>query len=1168
MQNMRKANPSVPWENRAKSTALSDPKTWIESSTNCSNSNTLPHVFTRKNKLRFHLVSALLTISLMQLYGTTNAQRISINSNNSSIKQVFQQLEKQSGYSFFYKDIVIEKIKDTGIKLENGTLQQALDAILKPNGLDYEIVNKTVVIKPARKSLLHTAIEQQYITGKVVDEDGKPLAGVTLRLKSDTKKAVQTQTDGTFILPSFFGGERVLISILGFEAQEFIPQKSSSNIVIKLKRVEQKVDEVIVTGMMERKKETFTGATASFNTQELKAVSNTNVIQSLKTLDPSFLIMENNLKGGNPNALPTIELRGQTSVTTAGIRDEFSADPNQPLFILDGFETTLKTIVDLDINRIASVTLLKDAASTASYGSRASNGVVVVETIRPKAGELLINYTSDLNLEFPDISGYNMMNSAEKIEFERLSGRFTRHFRNDYPERQEELDSLYSFYQKEVKRGVDSYWLKDPLQNSFSQRHSLMVSGGENAITYSIGGDYRAYNGTMKGSGGKNWGTRLNLGYRAGKLNVVNQLYVNGYNSQESPYGDFSTWVNTNPYYEKKPASEKYLGQVVQYNSGISESIPVNIINPLYATILPNFDKTTNFSLTNNLKAIYQFNPDWRIEASLQVNKYNTQANKFVSPLDLSFEKEPILQRGSLYSKTNDVLAYTTNISLNYGKAIGKHLINGMLRTEFSDKNNKSAGFHALGFPSNSNGNARFAYGYTPNGRPEAYQSINRRNSLISSFNYSYDRRYNADISFTYDGTTAFGTNNVYSPFFSAGLSWNINNEKFIKEIGWIDLLRLRGNIGITGNQNFSSFSSISTYDYIDDFNYFGQGIRLSALGNPNLKWQNTTQTSLGLDANLFQNRFSLQINAYRKYTNPLVVGILLPPSTALSNYPINLGELTVDGLELISRYSPIFRPSERIVWTLGLTASTNKQTYSGFGNKMETLNKSLRESKSLAKYRDGGSPNDIWAVPSLGIDPATGNEMFRKKDGSYTFEYDWADEIVLGNTAPKFQGIVSSNISYKGFTMGLNFRYIINQDIFNTALFNKVENINWIDMVTKNQDKRALYSRWKESGDISEFRKIQLNDWNMAYNNSVGIDPSTKPSSRFIQTENTITLESASFGYEFRSSEWMKKARLSNIRFTGYMNDIFRISTVKRERGIEYPFSRSVSFSLTANFQ
>ncbi|MGY5252564.1 SusC/RagA family TonB-linked outer membrane protein [Sphingobacterium spiritivorum] len=1123
--------------------------------------------------MKVQIIAFLMGIGLLQVYANSYGQNITLKQNNITLESTLKEFEKQSGYVFFYKKTDVNTVKNLNVHLEKAPLRQALNTILKDAGFSYEFFDKTVVLKKrpvqSPQALINerpllTVSQQVYIKGKVVDEAGKPIAGASVRLKSDPQKAVSSQDDGTFTLPLSADHKTVVVSYLGFKSVEVKINAEHSPIVIKLYKSDQNIDEVVITGMINRKKETFTGATSTFSKEDLKSIGNTNIIQALKSLDPSFLVMENNIAGSNPNALATIELRGQTSISTEGLRDEFGEDPNQPLFILDGFPTTLRTITDLDINRISSITILKDAASTAIYGSRASNGVVVVETIRPKAGDININYTLDANVDLPDLSSYNMMNAAEKLEFERLSGRYIRHPRLDNPITQMHLDQLYSDRLKKINQGIDSYWLSDPVQTGFSQRHSLLVTGGEGSLVYTVGGDYKNASGAMKGSGRKTWGTTLNLSYRNQKLNINNNLYVNGYSSNESPYGSFKTWVNTNPYFEKIGPTERFL-EVIQnpYRPQVEY-----ISNPQYNASLGNFDRGKNFSLVNNLQARYDLNSSLKFSTSLQISKNDTKTNVFVSPLDNSFYEKPTLERGSLNSKNLNIFSYTWNIDGQFGKTFGKHLINAFLRTELYSKDATSNGFLAIGFPSASNGNPKFAYGYAPNGRPEASKSISRRHSIISSFNYSYDQRYNADFSFTYDGSTAFGNENIYSPFFSAGLSWNLHKEHFLAQRDWINLLRLRANIGLTGNQNFASYTSVSTYDYLNSFNQNGQGIIISALGNKDLKWQNTTQYSLGLDANLWNNKVTLQLNAYRKLTDPLVIGVALPPSTALSKYPLNAGSLTVNGLEIMTKYNIINRPQNRTMWTVSLTAATNKQIYNKFNNILESLNTSLRNNKSLIAYRDGGDPADIWTVPSMGIDPSTGLEIFLKKDGTYSYQYDWKDAVVVGNTRPKWQGVFNTNFAYKGFTTSVSIRYIYNQDIFNSALFNKVENITMQQLLKYNQDKRALYSRWKNPGDISEFRKIQLNDYNQAYNNLQGIDESTQMSSRFVQQENTISLESVSLGYEWRNKTWMQQARLSNLRLTGYLNDIARLSTIRRERGIDFPYARTVSFSLTANFR
>lgn len=351
------------------------------------------------------------------------------------------------------------------------------------------------------------------------------------------------------------------------------------------------------------------------------------------------------------------------------------------------------------------------------------------------------------------------------------------------------------------------------------------------------------------------------------------------------------------------------------------------------------------------------------------------------------------------------------------------------------------------------NGNPRFAYGFLEGSSPTSSQTISRRNSINSVFNYSYDYRYNFDASFTYDGTTSFGTKNKYSPFYSIGASWNLHKEKFLTESDVVDLLRLRGNYGVTGNQNFSSFTSLSTYQYTLDYNYLGQGLRIINLGNEDLEWQNTYSTSLGIDATFFKNRINVQLNAYQNITDPLVVGIELPPSSSLNSYPVNVGKLTVRGTDFTLRYSPIYNLKDKKMLSFGLTMAHKTQIYSGFDNKLQGLNETLRNSNSLIRYLDGGDPDDIWSVRSLGIDPANGREIFLKKDGSYSYEYDYKDQVVVGNVRPKIEGVFSANLTYKNFNAGLNFRYIHSQDIFNNALFDKVENINMSTLLASNQD-------------------------------------------------------------------------------------------------------------------
>ena len=1119
-----------------------------------------------KTLMKLHLIVLLLVVGLSQVGATGYAQQITLKRRNSSLENILKEVERQSGYAFFYKEAEVLPIRNVSVDIENMSLREALGKIVVQSGFTYDIFQKTVVVKKSTvgqsiklgqgKNMgasANVAEQQQYIKGRVVDESGKGIAGASIRLKSDGRKAVVSQANGEFSLPIAADKETLIISFVGYATKEITADAGKQPLTVRLEVQGIAVDEVVVTGMMNFDKKTFSGATATYSGEELKMVGNTNVIQSLRSLDPSFLLMENNIAGSNPNMLPTIELRGQSSISTESLRDDFSGDPNQPLFILDGFETTLRNIIDLDMNRVASITLLKDAGSTAIYGSRASNGVVVVETIKPKAGKVRLSYTSDLNLELADLSGYNMMNAAEKLEFERLSGIYTAS--TSTPEQQDlYLTPRYSKRLQDVLSGVNSYWLSEPIQTGFSQRHSLYAEGGSDNLFFNAGGNYKKQRGVMIGSGREEWGGRLNLTYRAGKLNINNNAYVNGALGTESPYGTFSTWVNTNPYYAKLDENTPYLEEYTDYD-GLVYKYKVN--NPIYNAHLTSFDKTKTFGLTNNLQLIYQFSPKLRVTGSVQLGQTSTESNNFKSPMHTDFlQVADFLKRGTYTFRNRRDFSYTSSLMLTYANVFKeKHSVTLNGRTEISNTNNTMKGFNAEGFPNTSNGNPAFAYGYTEDGKPYSSNATKRRNSIMATGSYTYDRRYTVDASFNYDGSTAFGQNNLYSPFYSIGASWNLKNESFLKDNAWLSNLRLRMNYGVNGNQNFSSTTSLTTYTYSNQFNLNGQGVLLSTLGNPDLKWQNTYNTNLGLDASFMGNRASVVFDVYRKLTDPQVVAVDLPLSTGLSAYPFNAGELLVKGVEATLRFAPIYRPADRVVWNISLNGSLYKQRYDGFGDRLKTLNESLQESSSLQRYYDGSDPADMWAVKSLGIDPATGREIFLKKDGTQSFQYSKEDLQIVGNSRPAIQGVFNTNFTYKSFTASAIFRYILDQDVMNSALFEKVENISRGSVITKNQDKRALYERWKQPGDQSEFKAIS-------------ITATTPISSRFIQQENTLSLESVSLAYDFKDSFWIKSLGLTNLRLTGYTNDIFRLSTIKRERGISYPYARSVSFSLSANFK
>ncbi|QKJ32806.1 SusC/RagA family TonB-linked outer membrane protein [Mucilaginibacter mali] len=1100
------------------------------------------------------LILTLVITLLFEVRADSYAQ-ITLNEKAASLESILLKIRKQSGYDFFYSNDMMKNAKPVTISVSNASVEEVLKICFKGQPLTYTIKDKAISLKYLPQQTTQQNNEAVLITGKVYDETNKPMPGASVRVKGNNTLLAITDANGNFRINADPDNDILVVTFIGYKPLEYKIGGKKMPLSITMEMAQTMLKDMVITGMFERKKESFTGASATYTAEQLKAVGNQNVIQSLRTLDPSFIQIENNALGSNPNVLPTIELRGQTSISTTTLKDQFSTDPNQPLFILDGFETSLRNIVDLDMNTVASISILKDAASTAIYGSRAANGVIVIETKKPVPGKIRLSYTSDMKMEMPDLSSYNMMDASEKLQFEKLAGRYKEF--NGNVIRQLQLDDVYNTRLKSVLKGVDTYWLSQPLQTGFSHKHSVNASGGDSLLRYDIGGSIRKNNAAMIGEKRDDWGANIGLTYRSGIFNFGNRTYISGSSSAESPYGSYATWVQTNPYYQLLPASEKYLEVAISptvYASDLDGSYNELIPNPLYNASLASFNRTGYFNLTNNLQAIADLSRSLRIQFNAQISKTTSETKVFVSPLNTAYDAitDPTLRGSYTYSGTNAV-GYNVNFNVAYTNTFAqKHILTGNLRAEAEQNNQSLNGYKAVGFPNASNGNPAFAYGFATGSTPNAANALTRRNSLVASVNYSYDYRYNVDLSGSMDGSTAFGSNKRYKPYYAAGVSWNVNKEQFMKAMKWLNLLKLRGNIGINGNQNFGNVSQ-SVYSYYSTINSIGQGVYLSALGAPDLQWQTTQQISLGLDAKMFNNRLTIQLNGYRKYTDPLVVAITLPSSTGLSDYPFNAGVSTTKGMEATINFSPIYHPGT-VVWTLGLTASSLTQKYANFDNKLSSLNTELRASNSLTRYRDGYSSYDLWAVPSLGIDPATGQEVFLKKNGQYTFDYSTDDQVVVGSSRPRAEGVISTTLNYKGFNFGAFVRYIWHRDQFNTALYNKVENISY-QSLRYNQDKRALYDRWKNPGDVSQFK-------------SIAVSATTPISSRFIQTENSFSGESINIGYEFRNRAWLSKCGLSALNLNAYSNDLFYASTIKRERGIDYPYTRSVSMSVRLTFK
>lgn len=997
---------------------------------------------------------------------------------------------------------------------------------------------------------LTQAAAQFVLRGQVFEKSsGLPAIGAVVMLPDRT--GATTDEDGRFELKVTSVPVKVIVSLMSFQDQEitFNGKNAKAFERIVLEEDSFQIEQVVVTGVFERKKESFSGSAATYKADELKVVGSQNMLQSLATIDPSFKINDNVLSGSNPNAMPDFDIRGKSSVI--GLKEQYGTDPNQPLFILDGFETDIATVMDLNLNRVASVTLLKDAASTAIYGSKAANGVVVIETKLPAKGRLQLNYKGDFSLSWADLTDYNLMNASEKLEFERLAKVYTD--KSMSATEQLRLDNLYNTRLKGIAEGIDTYWLTEPLRTGFTDKHNIYLEGGEESIRYGVGLSIGNTRGVMKGSDRNTLGLNVDLIYRTGKFQFSNKLNVGSLRSS-NPVESFSTFAAASPYYKKYSED----GTVERYLYYFQQGYTVDAVaNPLYNWNLGSYDRSKSKSFSDDVIAEWFISKDLRARGKFGITWTGATSESLLSPSHTSFDNYELSEKGRYGYSQTDENAYEGDFTLVYGHLFtDKHSVNAVAGFNFSNDAYIVNGYNASGFTDDAFLAPSFAQGYPDGGKSQYSEAKSRSASFYVNGGYSFSDKYLLDLSWRLDGASMFALSRRWRNTWSVGLGWNIHKEEWFQDVfsDTFQMFKIRGSVGNPGNQNFSAYQSRSTYAFNGWMtNVFGAGAVLRQLGNSNLGWQETVIYNAGTDITLLGNRLSLVLDAYSKVTDPLLASITTPGSLGITTLYMNAGELHTKGAEFTFKVSPIYRPKERINWTISINGSHETAVFAGIGDKFSSLNEEGKESLTgTSRYYDGGSPTAIWAVRSAGIDPATGKELFIKKDGSLSFNYSTLDEVVLGDTEPLLEGVIGSTFYWKGFSASAYFRYSYGAQVFNSTLFRKVENIS-TSSILENQDRRALYDRWSATNTESYFKGISLVQ-------------TTNKSSRFVMDENYLKGESFSIGYEC-IEPWLQKLGLNSVTFQANMNDIFRLSTVTVERGTDYPFARSVSFSISAIF-
>ena len=967
-----------------------------------------------------------------------------------------------------------------------------------------------------------------FVNGLVCAEDGTPLVGALVMAVQNTKVIAQTTTkpNGSFAFPNLQNTEALTLTarFLGYQEQNTVLKNNQHYVRMVLKENTEQLGNVVITGFVNKSKEGYSGSSFVIDKAQLTQQVNTNLLDLIARNTPGFELTDNLKQGSNPNVVPEMLLRGRSGFVEGN-------NTNLPLFILDGVEVDIGVVFNLRTNAIEKVSILKDAAATIFYGAKAANGVIVITSSPTREGKLQIDYANQFQFSYANLSSYHLLNAADKLEYEKQAGLYGSFSGKD----KTDIERQKSYYDKSnrVNSGINTHWLEMPLQLGFTQRHNITLTGGNSTFRYSVLGGISRTQGVMKKSERNSEDLRVSVSYGDwSKLFIQYTGRMEHTFSTDVPYNSFSHYASLNPY-----------DAPYDNNGNLINELSFGQANPLYEQQLNSYIHHKNLYVSNHVKLRKVFARNWRIEANVSHNYRVDNDNTFYSPLSVRFLRLPKLKRGSFDLLNGTFSDLSANAFLVWNKQLGSngsHYVSVVLGTNIQATHAQSNGFSTQGVLSDKANDVAqsiaFAEGATPIGSQEKAHLL----GAYVNASYSFKNTYFVDMSYRREGSSKFGANHRYAPFATIGIAWNLHNEPFMRRLPF-SLLKLRASSGVVGKVGFSAYQAQLSYKYNPRLVYNEDiGAMPVAMVNPNLRWERTTKNNLGLDFSLFNERLSGSIDLYRNLTTDLVMTVATQPHTGFSEAKQNLGSIINKGVELSLRGTLV----KSSVFSLN-----GYLTFSHNVNRILKINQSLnnhnaqnatKESRlPVPIYAEGESLTALKVMASAGVNPANGKELFVKKDGSLTYLYHYNDRIVVGDTSPKAQGSVGLSVNYGSFSLSSNFVYRLGATQYNHTLATKVEGAD----PTNNVDERAFFARWKQAGDIVKFR-------NVAWNGTV------VPSSRFVAKEYTLEGTSVMLSYAV-SESLCNKLKVNNIKVSVSSGQFFYLSSVKRERGLDYPFAR-----------
>lgn len=970
-------------------------------------------------KVKRCLFCALMACSacLMQANAVSQANSISLSKLNVPMRTVMQEVEKLSGYTFFYNDNQIQLNRKVSVHVRNASIEQVLDQMFKNSGYTYEIVNNQILVSRGKPEPLAERQQQQAmkVTGCVKDLTGNPIIGASVVEKGVSTNGTITDLNGNFALT--VTGHELQISYIGYLPQAVKLKSGISSYHITLKEDAKTLDEVVVIGYGTQKKVNLTGSVASVNTDEIKDRVQTNVLAAVQGTVPGVTIIS------RPGSDPSINFRGRGNLGTS-----------EPLYVIDGAIADAGFFSNLDPNSIESISFLKDAASSAIYGSRAAYGVVLVTTKQGKAGKMSVSYSGYVGFTNPTYT-LDYVNSTQYAELynEALYNSNPSAGRNQgYSE--EEIGWFRDGSKPDLYPNTnwEDLILKKNVMNT---QHSVNFSGGSEKIRYYVGLGYLYKDNIIPNRNNQRYNLNTNL-----SSDITKWLTIRVGIKYIRNVGDVNGGTPSLPNFTIVPSTfvaRQSDGEWGSINGGQTASTVFISNNPLRQLSKKDWSNSksenTMYDLGFDIKPLkglvisgqgvfkgYEYK--YKSYTALQDDVKNFQTGEPISGTGVTKN-----QMDMDWQSTTRML-YTA--TAKYNRTQGIHSISALLGTSYEHYKYENLQASRESFPTDGmtdmEGGSTSGPGYT-NG---AGSSENKMLSYFARVNYSLMDRYLFEIDMRADASSRFQKDHRWGYFPSFSLGWRLNEEDFMKKIAWINNLKIRASYGTLGNIN-----NVGDYDYFQNYaanlNYnFNnepvKGISESKPANPTLGWEKVALTDIGVDFDIFNGLFSLTADYYIKNTSDILLGYNVPYETGIETAPSqNIGKVRNKGFEMAVTHR---KKIGDFSYTISANIATNSNDILDMGTSNNKINDKwiMREGESIGSffgYKTDGlyTQQDIDAghyYKMSGIVPNAGDIKFlpQREGVKYGENITADDRTIIGNDVPDFTYGVNINLQYKNF--------------------------------------------------------------------------------------------------------------------------------------------------------